>query len=140
MVYVSDLRRAVATAEIAFGDSGVRIVQDPRLRECNYGELNGMPVEKLTAIRGQHVDVPFPGGQSYRDVVRETQSFLADLARERDGSNVVIISHSANRWALQCLLEGKRLEDLVDAPFDWQEGWPFTLPSGWSSPARQTVA
>jgi alpha-ribazole phosphatase/probable phosphoglycerate mutase len=43
---------------------------------------------------------------------------------------VVLIAHSANRWALQCLLEGARLEDLVDAPFDWQEGWLYRLPTG----------
>src|SRR4051794_35677229 len=46
-VFVSDLRRAVETAEIAFAGSGIPVHQDSRLRECNYGDLNGMPVAHL---------------------------------------------------------------------------------------------
>ena len=41
----------------------------------------------------------------------------------------MLIGHSANRWALQHLLEGVSLEDLVAAPFEWQEGWLFRLES-----------
>lgn len=40
-VYTSDLRRAVETARIAFEGSGLPVRADPRLRECDYGELNG---------------------------------------------------------------------------------------------------
>jgi broad specificity phosphatase PhoE len=39
VVFVSDLGRAVETAEIASADSRVQVVQDARLSECNYGEL-----------------------------------------------------------------------------------------------------
>jgi broad specificity phosphatase PhoE len=42
-IYSSDLRRAVRTAEIAFGDRGLPIVQDRRLRECDYGRLTRQP-------------------------------------------------------------------------------------------------
>ena len=34
-VYASDLGRAIETAELAFGDSGIPIRRDARLRECN---------------------------------------------------------------------------------------------------------
>lgn len=80
VVFTSDLRRAVETAEIAFAGSHVPIRQDIRLRECNYGILTGMPVARLAAERLQRVTTPFPGGQSYEDVVVETRSFLGDLA------------------------------------------------------------
>jgi broad specificity phosphatase PhoE len=131
-VFVSDLARAIETAEIAFGDSGIPIRRDARLRECNYGTLNGMAVARLAAERSRHVDEPWPGGQSYREVVAQTRDFLRDLASGWDGSTVVVIAHSANRWALDHLLGGVPLEDLVDAPFAWQEGWHYTLPSGWT--------
>ena len=131
-VFVSDLRRAVETAELAFGRSGIPIEQDERLRECNYGALNGMPVARLAAERSRHIDEPYPGGQSYREVVEQMRSFLRDLAREWDGSTVLIIAHSANKWALDCLLNGASLKDLVDAPFAWQEGWRYELPAGWT--------
>jgi broad specificity phosphatase PhoE len=130
-VFVSDLARAVETATIAFGGSDIPVYQDTRLRECNYGELNGASTLRLAAERARRIEVPFPGGQSYRDVVEQTRAFLRDLAAAWDGRRVVVISHSANRWAFDCLLHGARLEDLVNAPFGWREGWHYSLPSGW---------
>ena len=131
-IFSSDLRRAVETAELAFGGQGIPMFQDARLRECNYGELNGMPVERLAAERPQRVTIPYPGGQSYQDVVAATDDFLRDLA-QWDGSTVLIIAHSANQWALDVLLNGASLEELVGAPFAWQAGWSYTLPTGWSN-------
>lgn len=130
-VFVSDLHRAVETARIAFAGTPIPVHEDARLRECDYGPLNGGSVSSVAANRAAHVDVPFPGGQSYRQVVEATESFLHDLLAGWDGARVLVVAHSANRWALDCLLTGARLEDLVDAPFDWREGWHYTLPTGW---------
>ncbi len=127
-VYSSDLARAVDTAELAYGGSRVPLFVDTRLRECDYGLLNGGPVVELDRVRLDHVDVPFPGGgQSYRDVVDATAGFLDDLRRDHDGERVLVIAHSANRWALQHLLDGTPFEHLVVAPFAWQPGWEWTL-------------
>ena len=128
-VYVSDLRRAVETAQIAFAEHDIRIIQDTRLRECNCGELNGIAVAELAALRRSHIDTPFPGGQSYRDVVDATRAFLSDVVPGHDGQTILVVAHSANRWALQHLLDGVPLEDLVDAPFAWQPGWEFMVSS-----------
>ncbi len=130
-VFVSDLHRAVQTAEIAFRGSSVPIVSDQRLRECNYGTLNGAPVEQVARERARHVETPFPGGQSYRDVVDQMAGFLEELAGSRDAERVLVVSHSANQWALDCLLNGAMLKDLVGAPFAWREGWEYFLPAGW---------
>jgi hypothetical protein len=46
------------TAEIAFAGCTVPVVQDARLRECNYGALNGLPVARLESERIRHVDTP----------------------------------------------------------------------------------
>src|SRR4051794_22569092 len=131
-VFASDLARARQTAEIAFAGTGIPLHLDARLRECNYGRLNGMPVTRLAAERSRHLHVPFPDGQSYRDVLSQTSGFLRTLSTDWDDTTVLVIAHSANRWALECLLNGKRLEDLVDAPFHWQEGWTYRLPTGWT--------
>ena len=123
VVFSSDLRRAVQTVEL----SGLTVphFQDWRLRECNYGELNGSPRDALEP-RVDRVDDPFPGGQSYSDVLELTRSFLADLKRWYDGRTVLVVAHSANRWALDHLLgSGAPLEELVAAPFDWQPGWEY---------------
>jgi broad specificity phosphatase PhoE len=127
-VFTSDLGRAIETAELAFAGSDIPVHEDWRLRECNYGELNGSPVAEIDALKPSRIDEPFPGGESYLQVVERTRSFLNDLLPERDGSRVLLIAHSANRWALQHLLLGVPLEEVIGAPFDWQEGWEYALP------------
>jgi broad specificity phosphatase PhoE len=126
-VYASDLRRAVETAEIAFEGSGIPVRHDARLRECDYGDLNGASVEQVAAVRRQHVDVPFPGGESYRQAVDRTRAFFDEVVGRHDGERIVVIAHSANRWALDHLVDGTPLEELVDAPFAWQEGWIYRV-------------
>jgi broad specificity phosphatase PhoE len=126
-VLVSDLARAVETVAIAFAGSDVPIRQDSRLRECDYGELNGCRVSELERARLRHLDEPFPGGQSYAQVVDQTRDLLDEIRAELDGGRVLLVAHSANRWALQHLLDGTPLADAVTAPFDWQPGWEWTL-------------
>lgn len=133
-VYVSDLARAVETARIAFAGSGLPIVEDFRLRECNYGRMNGMPRERLDLERAAHVDEPWPDGESYRDVVARTASFLEDLAQRADGTRVLVIAHSANHWALEHLLNGADLAERARAGMTWQPGWEFVIPSEWRAP------
>jgi alpha-ribazole phosphatase/probable phosphoglycerate mutase len=128
-VFVSDLTRAVETAAVAFVDSGIPVYVDSRLRECDYGEWNGKPVSRLAPQRRARVDVPWPGGESYREAVARMASFLSSLGESWDGQRVLVIAHSAQRWALRHLVDGVPLEDLVDAPFEWQEGWEYELPA-----------
>jgi broad specificity phosphatase PhoE len=127
VVLTSDLARAVETVEIAFTGSDVPIITDPRLREVDYGELNGAPVEVIHPQRRARVDSPFPGGQSYRAVTAGVRTLLDELLRERDGQRVLLVGHAATRFALDHLLTGRPLETAVMAPFAWREGWPYEL-------------
>ena len=122
-VFSSDLGRALETVAIAFFGADVPVFHDWRLRECDYGALNGAPQGELEVET--HIDVPYPGGESYRDVVARVATFLEDVRGRWDGKRVVVVSHAAPRWALQHLLEGTPLEDLVGAPFEWRPGWTF---------------
>jgi broad specificity phosphatase PhoE len=122
-VFTSDLARAVETAAIAFEGSQLPIRADSRLRECDYGDLNGAPVERL-APRSRFIATPFPAGESYRQVADRVRSFVGDLV-PFDGRRILVIGHSATRWALDHLLAGRALEELVDAPFDWRPGWRY---------------
>ncbi len=126
-VYVSDLARAVETARIAFDGSDIPVVIDRRLRECNYGRLNGMPRARLDAERPRHIDVPWPDGESYRDVVERTRELLGDLIARHDGGRVLLVAHSANRLALDHLLLGRDVRALVTEPFEWRPGWEYLL-------------
>jgi alpha-ribazole phosphatase/probable phosphoglycerate mutase len=53
-VFSSDLTRAAETASVAFGTTGIPVLLDWRLRECDYGKRNGMPVAELHANRPEN--------------------------------------------------------------------------------------
>jgi 2,3-bisphosphoglycerate-dependent phosphoglycerate mutase len=127
VVFTSDLCRAVETAEIAFLGTAIPVHRDPRLRECNYGAMNGMPASTLGAERPLRIDRPFPGGESWRQAVDRVGGFLKELAETRDGERVLVIGHVATRWALDHFVSQVPLEELVTAPFDWREGWTYVL-------------
>jgi 2,3-bisphosphoglycerate-dependent phosphoglycerate mutase len=55
------------------------------------------------------------------------RDFLDDLARTCDEERVLLIGHAATRFALDHLVDGVPLEELVAAPFEWQEGWNYRL-------------
>ena len=127
VVYASDLARAVETAEIAFGATDIPVLLDWRLRETDYGELNGAPADAIADERARRVDLPFTGGESYRDSVGRVASFLDDVRVRREGERILLIGHTATRWALDHLLDDRPLAQVVTAPFDWREGWEYVL-------------
>lgn len=124
-VFTSDLGRARETAENAFPDGSMTILQDWRLRECDYGRLNGMPASELHANRRSYLDRPYPDGESWRDAIRRVGRFLPDLSLRWEGARVLVIGHVATRWALDHYLNGIMIEDLIEADFGWREGWEY---------------
>lgn len=139
VVLSSDLGRAVETVEIAFGGSEIPVELDRRLRECNYGDWNGMAVETLEAERPRRVVEPFPGGESYHDVVVRMADFLQDISTRLTARRVLVVGHTATRWALDHLLNGAELAEAVRSPFEWREGWSYLLPDQWGSRSVTTT-
>jgi len=126
-VFSSDLARATQTAAEAFGRSSIPLLLDWRLRECDYGQRNGMPVAELRADRRKHLDRPYPGGESWRQAVARIGRFLNDLPLRWQGQRVLVIGHAATRWGLDHLVGGISLEELIEQDFGWQEGWEYQL-------------
>jgi 2,3-bisphosphoglycerate-dependent phosphoglycerate mutase len=126
-VFTSDLRRAVETAEVAFGQSDVPILHDWRLRECDYGRCNGMPAAQMHSTRREYLDTPYPDGESWRQAVHRVVGVLDDLPSRWSGCRLLIIGHVATRWALDHTVGGVPLEELVHEQFVWREGWHYRL-------------
>jgi alpha-ribazole phosphatase/probable phosphoglycerate mutase len=126
-VFTSDLGRAVETARVAFAQTPVPILADWRLRECDYGALNGQPAADLHRDRRRYLDTPYPGGESWRQAIARVGRVLPDLRLRWEGGRVLIIGHVATRWALEHWLNGVPVEDLIVAKFNWQEGWEYQL-------------
>jgi 2,3-bisphosphoglycerate-dependent phosphoglycerate mutase len=129
-VFCSDLGRAVETAMIAFEGSGIPVLYDWRLRECDYGARNGMPAAELHAHRTEHLEVPYPGGESWRQATDRVGRFAADLPLRWAGRRVVVIGHVATRWGLDRFIGGAGLAELDAADFGWRPGWEYRLDSG----------
>ncbi len=125
-MYTSDLARAVDTAEIAFDGSPVPRLADSRLRECNYGEQNGTRLPVLDG-RLARVDEPYPGGESWRQAVERAAAFYEEIRRTRKGERVLVIGHAATRWALEIVVNGRTIEEMVVEEFLWQPGWEYEL-------------
>jgi 2,3-bisphosphoglycerate-dependent phosphoglycerate mutase len=126
-VFVSDLARAVETVAIAFSGVDVPVFKDWRLRECDYGLLNGAPSADVHGDRSAHLEVPYPQGESWRQATDRAGRSLADLPMSWDERRVLIIGHVATRWALERTVRGRSLDDLASEEFVWQQSWEYRL-------------
>ncbi len=130
VVFCSDLKRALHSAELTFGGM-VSIIRDSRLRECNYGEYNGKPSSIVEPLQEKHIHTRFPGGESYEDVKRRMAEFLKFLKDNYDGKSVAIVSHKAPQLALDVLLKGMTWEEAFSRDWRkrkaWQPGWEYRL-------------
>ncbi len=122
--FCSDLQRSYKTAEIAFGEK-FPIVQDARLRECDYGDFTRKSSKEVDEQKRQRIEIPFPNGESYEDCATRMKSFLDDLKRDYDGKRVMIIGHRATQYGLEHWIKGVSVLDAVTAPWQWQPGWEY---------------
>ena len=62
------------------------------------------------------------------DTVRKVVYFKMSVRdKAGEGARVLVIGHVATRWAFEHYLNGVSLDDLVEAEFNWREGWEYTL-------------
>lgn len=126
-VFCSDLKRAIDSAKLGFGNK-YKIIQDRRLRECNYGDFNGKHFSKK--MHG-HIDKPFPNGESYKDVERRVADFLKFLKKNYNGKHVAIIAHRGPQLALDVLIKKKTWKQAMREDWrhsgKWQPSWEYIL-------------
>lgn len=103
------------------------ILVDIRLRETNYGDLNGKPVEAAGLTNKRWIKEPFPGGESYLQAVARNQEFFRELSEAHSDKAVLVIGHRATRFALETSHGGRTLADCLDTPFTWQPYWAYDL-------------
>ena len=77
IIFTSDLIRAIDSANLAFPN--IEHIQDKRLRECNYGDLEGQ--DKSLVIYEEHINNPFPNGESLKDVEKRVHEFIEFLIK-----------------------------------------------------------
>lgn len=130
IVFCSDLRRAIDSAKLTF-EGIVPIVQDVRLRECNYGVYNAKPSSIVEPLQEKAITEKFPEGESYEDVKARISDFLAFLKQNYDNKIVAIVAHKAPQLALDVLLKGKTWEEAFAEDWrktkSWKPGWEYSI-------------
>lgn len=130
VVFCSDLKRAVNSAEISFKGK-FPIKKDKRLRECSYGDLNGKPSEIVEPIQEECINKKFPNGESYEDVKLRIKDFLDFLKENYEGKHIAIVAHKAPQLALDVLLKGKTWKQAFAEDWrktkSWKSGWDYSV-------------
>jgi broad specificity phosphatase PhoE len=130
VIFCSDLKRAISSAELTFKDK-VNILQDKRLRECNYGDYNGKCSEIVEIMQEKNINTRFPNGESYEDVKLRISDFLDFLKKNYEDKSIAIVAHKAPQLALDVLLKGKTWEQAFNEDWrktkDWKPGWKYIL-------------
>ena len=126
-VFCSDLGRAAETARIAFGGRGAP--DPPRLAAARV-QLRDAERDCRGAARGRAHEARRRPVLRRRELHRRRRA-RAELSPRHPSSytdkRVAVIGHSATKWALDHILEGIPLEELVEGSFRWQPGWLYTL-------------
>lgn len=126
IVFTSALKRSIDTAKIAFGEE-YPIISDFRLNEVNYGDYNGAKSGIVHPLRIQHIEMPFPNGESYNQRLEMMREFLGEIKEKYTDKNILIIGHRATQWSLDVLLHGKTFKEVIESEFRWQPYWEYEL-------------
>lgn len=126
-IFTSDLQRAVKSGVPLANELKIPIYPDARLRECNYGELDGADKSLVDGQKKDRLNSPFPQGESYEDCMVRMKDFLEYLATNFAGKTVMVIGHRATQYGLEHHINGKDLYACVTDPWSWQPGWKYEL-------------
>ena len=131
VVFCSDLQRAHNSAKLAW-DGIYTIIPDARLRECNYGKLNGTSSEIVEPMQEEEcITNRFPEGESYEDVKARTADFLEFLKKNYDGKSIAIVAHKAPQLSLDVLIKSKTWKQALAEDWRktkaWKPGWEYIL-------------
>lgn len=126
-IFTSDLKRSVETANIAFASNQLVIIKDSRLRECNYGNLSGLPLKAFDAAKVEYIDNRFPGGESIAESVSRNIDFINNPPVDVTGKLILIIGHRSTRYALETLINHKELRELVKEKWNWKPALVYEL-------------
>ena len=127
-VICSDLQRAIDSANLTFSNDK-KIIQDSRIRECNYGSLNGASSDFVQDE--EHIDIPFPEGESMIDVENRIRDFCKYLLENFSGKTIAVVAHKAPQLALDVITKNISWEQAIQEDWrktkSWKPGWIYEI-------------
>jgi len=100
-IYSSDLQRAQETAQAISAATRLPVQTDPRLREINQGEWQGLLAEEVEARYGDilrrrrldPLDTGPPGGETVKQVLGRVIAAIDEIRRHHPLERVAVVSH-----------------------------------------------
>lgn len=116
-VYVSELKRAVQTANILLKDKQLELIKDKRINETNFGVFEGKSHEEIKALYANEwkhwcndwKGFTPPEGESYIQFYNRVKSFMDDILKLNE-DNVLIVTHGGVIRSVYCYLLGGNLD------------------------------
>ena len=101
-LYSSDLSRAYETAQIIGQGAGLQVVQNPGLREINFGvwqglsspEIRARDPEVYAARRANPYDVAPEGAETWRQFYDRAVRAMHDILAVTEAQSLIVVTHS----------------------------------------------
>lgn len=131
-VMVSPLQRAMETATLTFPTSFNLIEIEDDLIECDFGNLDGMPIKETMLEHGitrkeQLAEILPADGESWASVLARCEALLDRLAAFQEvGSTIVLVGHDAVLQAISETLTGHWFDSKHGQPYHFRRnsaGW-----------------
>ncbi len=122
LIITSPLNRTKETASIINKKLNVPIIEDKRLTERTYGELEGITREEKKCLKEQYPEanyiwnydknVDFKGVEKMQDFCGRVFEFLDEVIEKYNDKNVLLVTHGGTSVPIQYYFNKGNLEDL----------------------------
>ena len=119
-VFASPSGRTMKTAELVLGNRVSPIITDERLKEMNFGILEGKKVETLDerfkneiAIMHEDPEIYNPSeynGETYNELIGRTSDFLDDII-SRENGKILVVAHGMSLMAIISAINNLEVKD-----------------------------
>jgi probable phosphoglycerate mutase len=132
VLYTSDLKRAVDTANAVVQLFGVKARVESALRERHFGALQGLSINDAPLLKpdiwqahiARDLDHELEGGESIQQFALRVQKALDQIQEQHAGKTILIVSHGGTldmmyRIASNQALSAKRIASVPNASLNW---------------------
>lgn len=111
-IFSSDILRTKETTDMVRKSLGLdpsKVVFDKRLREINFGEIDGKDRSLYSKAIPNFIDrftKRLPGGESFDDIRKRVGDFIYEIDQKFEGKTILLVTHETPAWLLQCVALG----------------------------------
>ena len=117
VIYSSDLKRAMTTAQIVASEHALDVIACSDLREINYGAIDGLSFDEIKSRCPEVAELcvnwspklVFPEGESVDELSKRVSEFLCRLKHHPPEQTMLIVTHGGPLRMMLCLLLGIEL-------------------------------